>query len=93
MLRGLIAEPAVDIALSPDLERQIAETLETGRYASASEVISEGLRLLFAADLTRADRLARLREDIQIGLDQLDRGDSVDGATALKEVNARLARR
>jgi len=83
----------VDVALSPDLERQLAETLKTGRYTSASEVISEGLRLLFAANLTRAEQLARLREDIQIGLDQLDRGESVDGETALREVNARLARR
>ena len=83
----------MDVALSPDLERQLAETLKTGRYTSASEVISEGLRLLFAANLTRAEQLARLREDIQIGLDQLDRGESVDGETALREVNARLARR
>jgi len=84
-------EPAVDVALSPDLERQLAETLEAGRYASASEVISEGLRLLFAANLTRAERLARLQEDLQIGLDELNRGETVDGETALREVNARLA--
>ena len=83
----------MDVALSPDLERQLAETLENGLYTSASEAISEGLRLLFSANLTRAERLARLREDIQVGLDQLDRGESVDGETAMKEVSARLGLR
>ena len=82
----------MDVVLSPDLERQLAETLEAGRYASANEVISEGLRLLFAANLTRAERLARLREDIQVGLDELDRGEGIPGEVVLEELNARLKR-
>lgn len=82
----------MDVVLSPDLERQLAETLKAGRYASADEAISEGLRLLFAADLTRAERLARLREDIQVGLDELDRGEGIPGEVVLEELNARLKR-
>ena len=34
------------ISLSPDLERQIAEKVSSGRYHSADEVVREGLELL-----------------------------------------------
>jgi putative addiction module CopG family antidote len=36
----------VNISLSPELERLIAEKLRSGRYRSADEVIREGLALL-----------------------------------------------
>ena len=34
------------ISLSPDVERLIAERVESGRYHSADEVVREGLELL-----------------------------------------------
>ena len=34
------------ISLSPDVERLIAERVESGRYRSADEVVREGLELL-----------------------------------------------
>ncbi len=37
---------AMNISLSPELERLIAEKLRTGRYHSANDVIREGLELL-----------------------------------------------
>jgi antitoxin ParD1/3/4 len=36
----------MNISLSPELERLIAEKLRSGRYHSADEVIREGLELL-----------------------------------------------
>ncbi len=36
----------MNISLSPELERLIAEKLRSGRYRSADEVIREGLELL-----------------------------------------------
>ena len=36
----------MDISLSPELERLIAEKLRSGRYHSVDEVIREGLELL-----------------------------------------------
>jgi antitoxin ParD1/3/4 len=36
----------MNITLSPDLERLIAEKISSGRYQSADEVVREGLELL-----------------------------------------------
>jgi len=35
----------MNISLTPELERLVNEKVKSGRYASASEVIREGLRL------------------------------------------------
>ena len=83
----------MNVSLTPELERRIAERFESGRYASASEIVREGLRLLFEAEASVADRRRRLRAEIAVGLDQLDRGETVTGAAALAAVTERLERR
>ena len=40
----------MNISLSPELERLIAEKVRSGQYRSADEVIREGLELLQAKD-------------------------------------------
>jgi hypothetical protein len=44
--------------------------------------VREGLRLLFDADDARAGQLAELNSRIQLGLEQLDRGEGVGGGEA-----------
>jgi antitoxin ParD1/3/4 len=78
----------MNVSLTPELERRIAEKVESGLYTTASEVVREGLRLLFAADETREQGLARLRADIQIGLDELDRGEGLAGNEVMAELTA-----
>jgi antitoxin ParD1/3/4 len=79
------------VSLTPELERRIAEKVESGLYASASEVVREGLRLLFETDALQDRQLAQLRADIQAGLDQADRGQLVDGTVSRARVKAALA--
>jgi antitoxin ParD1/3/4 len=55
--------------VSPELEKIVAERVASGRYASASEVIREALRLL-----DERDQLNQLRQDLRRGLEQLDQG-------------------
>lgn len=81
----------MNVSLTPELERRIAEKVESGLYTTASEVVREALRLLFEADEARAQRLARLNADIQFGLDQLDRGEWVTGEQVHDELTAYLA--
>lgn len=57
------------VSLTPELEKFINGKIESGQYSSASEVVREARRLL-------QDQLERLRRDIQVGLDQLDRRES-----------------
>ena len=59
----------MNVSLTPELEKIVAERVASGRYASASEVIREALRLL-----DERDQLNQLREDVRLGLEQLDQG-------------------
>jgi antitoxin ParD1/3/4 len=40
----------MNVSLTPDLENLIRDKLDTGLYASASEVVREALRLMFQHD-------------------------------------------
>jgi antitoxin ParD1/3/4 len=59
----------MNVSLTPELEKFVAERVTSGRYASASEVIREALRLL-----EERDQLNQLREEVRLGLEQLDQG-------------------
>lgn len=59
----------MNVSLTPELEKIVAERVTSGRYASASEVIREALRLL-----EERDQLNQLRQEIRLGLEQLDQG-------------------
>jgi antitoxin ParD1/3/4 len=81
----------MNVSLTPELERWISEKVEDGRYRSASEVVREGLRLLQEREEEHAARLEGLRREIQVGLDELDRGETVDVEEVFDRVLSRLA--
>jgi len=62
------------LSLGPHWEAYIKAQVESGRYASASEVMREALRLQEA----REAKLARLRAHLAEGLAQADRGEFVE---------------
>lgn len=65
----------MNISLTKELEQLVATKVTSGRYHSASEVVREGLRLLEEQDLVFQARLTQLKKDVQIGIDQLERGE------------------
>jgi len=79
----------LNISLTPELERLVDEKVKSGRYASASEVIREGLRLLEEREELKQQRLVEVRRKIDRGIDQLDRGLGIPGT----EARARLRQR
>ena len=79
----------VNISLTPELERMVDDKVKSGRYASASEVIREGLRLLEEQEQLKQQRLSEVRRKIDRGIDQLDRGLGIPGP----EARARLRQR
>jgi antitoxin ParD1/3/4 len=81
----------MNVSLTPELERLVAEKVEAGMYASASEVVRDALRLLFQAEELRLRRLEQLDSEIQIGIDQADRGDMADGQQSRRRAAARVA--
>jgi antitoxin ParD1/3/4 len=82
-MRGLM-----NISLTPELEQMVDDKVRSGRYASASEVIREGLRLLEEQEQLKQQRLADVRRKIDRGIEQLDRGEGISGP----EARARLRR-
>lgn len=62
----------MNITLGAEFERRITKKVDSGLYTSASEVIRDGLRLLFENDLTRERQADLLREKVSKGFMQLD---------------------
>jgi antitoxin ParD1/3/4 len=65
----------MNVSLTPELEQLIHKKVETGLYLSASEVVREALRLLEERDKLRAIQFEEIQQQIQIGIDQADRGE------------------
>lgn len=66
------------ISLTPELESRIKAKVESGLYNNASEVIREALRFMEThEDWIHEIKLTRLREQLKIGVDQLDRGEGI----------------
>ncbi len=66
------------ISLTPELEARVKAKVETGFYNNASEVIREALRFMEThEDWVHEIKLTRLREQLKVGVDQLDRGEGI----------------
>ncbi len=65
----------MNVSLTPELENFVKQKVTAGMYNSASEVMREALRLLEERDALREMKLKALREAVQEGLDELDRGE------------------
>jgi len=84
----------MNVSLTPELEEYVSGKVQSGLYHSASEVIREGLRLLKQKDEVHRGRLEELRREIQVGIDQADRGEvSAFNNETLKEIKAQGRKR
>jgi len=60
--------PTMNVSLTNELAKFVAEEIQEGVYASASEVVRDGLRQLLHEKAVRAEKLAVLRKAIGVGL-------------------------
>jgi antitoxin ParD1/3/4 len=60
---------ATSYSIGKHFEELIATLIESGRYATASEVMREGLRLVEEREERRKAKLEALRAEIQKGFD------------------------
>ena len=66
------------ISLTSELESRVKAKVKTGLYNNASEVIREALRFMDThEDWIHEVKLARLREQLKVGIDQLDHGKGI----------------
>jgi antitoxin ParD1/3/4 len=80
----------MNISLTKEFETYVTQKVESGMYHSAGEVIRDGLRLMKERDELHQSKLADLRNDIAIGINQADRGPT---RTFNEETAARIKTR
>jgi antitoxin ParD1/3/4 len=71
------------LTITPEHEKLIQNHLDTGRYTNAEEVLEIALQLLARLDTEHQVWIEETRQQIAIGIAELDRGEGVDGATAM----------
>ena len=80
------------ILLTKELEQLIQDKVKSGRYLSESEVVGEALRLLDERDRLQEARLAELKAKIRQGIEELDRGEGIDGEEVFAELEEDIRR-
>ena len=83
----------MNVSLTPELEKFIADKVATGRYTSASEVVREALRLLEREEKSREEQIAEFNRELQARMDAMDRGDYVTAEEFEREMRERSAQR
>jgi antitoxin ParD1/3/4 len=93
LLRELMIQSSQGVDVDPVTVKQ---ELDTGRYESAMtygrsktiDVLTAGVESLRQEDDIDRGRLEDLRRDALVGWEAIQRGEVVDGATAMAEVSA-----
>ncbi|TPQ34423.1 type II toxin-antitoxin system ParD family antitoxin [Bradyrhizobium guangdongense] len=80
---------ASSYTIGKHFEDFIAGLLESGRYATASEVMREGLRLVEEREQRRQVKLEALREEIQKGFDSGPAEEVGDISQWMEDIKAR----
>lgn len=81
------------VTLTSELEKFVAEQIKSGHYRSADDVVAQSLGMLRAQEQFIREHVVELREKIAAGMEQIGRGETVDGKTAIQNLQAKLKQR
>jgi len=73
----------MNVELPAEQQVIIEDLVASGRFSSAGEALTEGLRLLVSSE--------RLRQQVQVGIEQADRGELVDHVTVFGQLRTAAA--
>lgn len=79
----------MNLLLKPEHQKLIEAHLNTGRYANPDEIIAEALDLLNKRDQYQ-EWSEEIGRKIDIAAQQLDRGEGIDGETAIALLRKKL---
>jgi antitoxin ParD1/3/4 len=68
----------MNVNLGTFFDKFVADLLKSGLYQSQSEILREGLRLLKEREDIKKIRLQELRQEINIGLKQIEEGQCTE---------------
>lgn len=80
----------MNVTLTPELEQFVQTQIDSGKYASATEVLLAGVSLLKEIDRVYKGRFEELRQKVLDGVDAADRGDVIDSETVFENLQAKL---
>ena len=80
----------MNVSVGKDFEEFVKSKVASGDYASVSEVVRDGLRLLKEKEQILEARLQSLRSEIQKGIDQADNGEFLVGQDVMDELHQLL---
>jgi len=76
------------VSLTDQLEKMVKAKVASGLYNNASEVIRESLRFMEThEEWIYQIKLEKLRSEVNKGLEQLNRAESVDGRSFFEDLN------
>jgi antitoxin ParD1/3/4 len=81
--------PTRNVSLTDELDSYVEQSVKSGHYDNASEVIRAAIRALKQADLEDQAKVEALRTAIADGLE----GPFLDGPTVMAEMRERVRRR
>jgi antitoxin ParD1/3/4 len=70
--------PTMNVSLPQALAEFVEKEVASGNYATASEVVRDGLRMLREGRAVYEEKLAILKREIQVGLDEAKAGKFSD---------------
>jgi antitoxin ParD1/3/4 len=90
-----VIEPRSPMSLNipPEFERAVLERVESGAYASTDDVLKACLQALALLEGDIAEDHEWLKREIQIGIDEADRGEVIPRDEAIASMRAELNRR
>jgi len=81
------------VTLTAEQEKFITEQVSSGHFRSAAEVVAQGLGMMRAQEEFIRTNVSALREQLGDGMEQIRRGETVDGKSALQDLREKLHRR
>lgn len=68
----------MNVDLTPDMVLVVEGLIASGEYATAEEAVADGIRLL--------QERQQLKAELQVGIDQLNAGEGIDGEQFFEEL-------
>ena len=76
-------------AIPAEFDSVIKDAIASGRYSSEEEIVTAALQMW----KEREEKLEKLRQDVQVGIDHLERGEWIEGEEAIRQIKERIAKR
>jgi antitoxin ParD1/3/4 len=80
----------MSITLNSEQETIVANLIATGSFQTAEEVLQAALTRLETEREFYQSWVVQIREQVRAGIESLDRGEGVDGATVVNDILAKL---